>query len=559
MLHRLVRLVEGSERVGLGGIVVTSAFGYGATGSIVVATFIDANSGDNSAEMTATIHWGNGTSSAGTISYASGTYTVTGSTTYADEGAFTVTVSVMDAGGSTLTGIGKTAVTVADAALADTSSSVSASSTEGLATSSIVVATFTDANPGNHGGDFTATIHWGNGVSSAGTVTYSSGTYIVTGGTTYAEEGSYAVTVDVVDVGGNKLTGIGKTTVTVADAALTMTSFNPPKGAVAGVNTGTLTLATFTDANTSTDIKDFTGVVGWGDGSSDTLTSANGGILANANGSFSVVDSHTYPQALCNATFSVLVTDVGGSSISQSALISVALNVVGQTFSTTENAFVQKVTVATFTDANVTTYTATVDWADKDTSASVVVVPDSKVSGQFDVVATKSHPYAEGGSYNVAVAVQAANGTSGNGTAIAAVADLPITASKVALPTTTEGSTLVARVATFKDADTSEPITSYTATIDWGDGQTSNGTIQATAVKGSYVILGGHVYAEEGTYKVTVAITDTGGGSAAATDMATVNVLGGHTYARAGIFTVTITIADLDGATLKLNTKATVS
>jgi hypothetical protein len=493
-----------------------------STGTIAVATFTDANPGNNAAEITAAIHWGDGTSSDGTVSYAGGTYTVTGSSAYAEEGSNTVTVDVTDTGGSKLTGIGKTTVTVADAALTDTSSTLSAFGTEGRSTGSIVVATFADANPGNHSAEFTATVHWSDGGTSAGTVSYSGGTYTVTDSTTFAEEGSYVATVDVVDDGSSNLTGIGKTTVTVADATLNITAFNPPTGAIAGVNTGTLNLATFTDVNTSPDIKDFTAVVSWGDGSSDTLTGTNGGIIANADGSFGVVDSHTYPQAMANVTFSVNITDAGGSNDGKSAQISVALNVVGQTFTATENSPVQDVMVATFTDTAATTYTATVTWGDNDSSAFVTVVKDPNVAHQYDVVATKSHSYAEGGTYHVVVAVQAANGTSGKGTGTAAVADLAISASSATLPTTAEAAILNATVATFKDADTTEPITSYTATIDWGDGRTSAGTIKATSTRGSFVVSGSHGYADEGKYKVTVSITDTGGGSATATDSATV-------------------------------------
>src|SRR5439155_1258525 len=77
----------------------------GATNSSVLsnATFTDAKSGDNSAEMSATIHWGDSTSSAGTVSYDSGTntYTVNGSHTYAEEGTFAISIAVADAGGST--------------------------------------------------------------------------------------------------------------------------------------------------------------------------------------------------------------------------------------------------------------------------------------------------------------------------------------------------------------------------------------------------------------------------------------------------------------------------
>ena len=100
-----------------------------------------------------------------------------------------------------LPAIGKTTVTVGDAALTDTSSTVAASGTEGASTGSIVLATFTDANPGNNTADMTATINWGGAGSgsTSGTVTYSGGTYTVTGSFTYGEEGSYTPTVNIAD------------------------------------------------------------------------------------------------------------------------------------------------------------------------------------------------------------------------------------------------------------------------------------------------------------------------------------------------------------------------
>ena len=59
-------------------------------------------------------------------------------------------------------------VAVADAPL--TATGVNVSATEGASTGSVVVAKFTDAYPGNHTADFTATIAWGDGHMSAGTV-----------------------------------------------------------------------------------------------------------------------------------------------------------------------------------------------------------------------------------------------------------------------------------------------------------------------------------------------------------------------------------------------------
>src|SRR6202011_3771207 len=149
-----------------------------STGSLTLATFTDANPGDNHANFTATIHWGDGSSDSGVaVTYSNGTYSVAGSHIYADEhSAYAVTVDVADDGGSTLSGIGKTTVTVTDAGLTDTSTAPSTqpSVAEGASTGSLTLATFTDANPGDHHADMTATIHWGDGASDSGVaVSYS--------------------------------------------------------------------------------------------------------------------------------------------------------------------------------------------------------------------------------------------------------------------------------------------------------------------------------------------------------------------------------------------------
>src|SRR5207248_6911378 len=47
---------------------------------------------------------------------------------------------------------------------------------------------------------------------------------------------------------------------------------------------------------------------------------------------------------------------------------------------------------------------------------------------------------------------------------------------------------------------------SFAASIDWGDGTTSGGTVTGNAV-GGYSVTGNHVYAEEGRYTTTIAIT----------------------------------------------------
>ena len=146
--------------------------------------------------------------------------------TYAEEGQDTITVTIADVGGSTTTAT--STATVADAPLTANGSPISA--TEGSSTVTVTVATFTDANPSATVGDFTATIDWGDGHTSTGTVTEKNGVFSVAGSNTYAEDGSDKITVTITDKGGSTTTATS--TATVADAALTANGCRsaPPRG-----------------------------------------------------------------------------------------------------------------------------------------------------------------------------------------------------------------------------------------------------------------------------------------------------------------------------------------
>ena len=91
-------------------------------------------------------------------------------------------------------------------------------------------------------GTLSATITWGDGRSTAGTVTVAAdGSYSVTGSHTYAEEGSFPLTVAVSASGG--LSATGTASAAVADAAL---AANTPTVVIKGV--AVALLMTFTDA-----------------------------------------------------------------------------------------------------------------------------------------------------------------------------------------------------------------------------------------------------------------------------------------------------------------------
>ncbi|HZP68219.1 MAG TPA: hypothetical protein VFB32_18090, partial [Rudaea sp.] len=86
----------------------------------------------------------------------------------------------------------------------------------------------------------------------------------------------------------------------------------------------------------------------------------------------------------------------------------------------------------------------------------------------------------------------------------------------------TTGSPFTGTVATFTDTATAAVASNFTATIDWGDGTTSTGTVVGGS--GSFQVSGTHTYAAPGQYAVNVTISDPGG-TATAAAASTANVV----------------------------------
>src|SRR5262249_49642151 len=78
----------------------------------------------------------------------------------------------------------------------------------------------------------------------------------------------------------------------ITDAPLSGLTITTPGGLTESTVLSGFTVATFRDADTSAPLTDFTAVIHWGDGTSSTITSANG--LSGSGGSFVVQASHTY-------------------------------------------------------------------------------------------------------------------------------------------------------------------------------------------------------------------------------------------------------------------------
>jgi len=179
------------------GLTLSSTEGAGFTGR--VATFSDTDENTSPANYTATINWGDANTSAGTVAASGGGFSVSGSHAYAEEGTYTLTVSISDLDSNSTIATGT--VIVADAALnaAGLHLPLHNHAVNG------VIASFTDSDPAGTMTDYTATIKWGDGTSSTGTVAASGGGFTVSGSHTYAKGVAKAtITVLIYDGGGSQ-------------------------------------------------------------------------------------------------------------------------------------------------------------------------------------------------------------------------------------------------------------------------------------------------------------------------------------------------------------------
>ena len=268
----------------------------GVSFTTTVATFTDTLTSSVASDFTALIDWGDATTSAGTVSGGGGSFSVSGTHTYAGAGTFSVTVTLSDDAPGTASA---TVTSTAHVASGLSVTPVDFSTSEHAAFNG-TVATFSDADTSKTPASFTTTINWGDGTTTAGTVTGGSGSFTVTGQHTYADEGSFTFTVTVTETGPGGATASGTGTASVAEAdglAGTPVTF----AAQAGVPfTGAV--ATFTDSDTANVPSDFVATINWG----DATTSA--GTVAGGGGSFTVSGTHTY-AAQGNFTVTVTLAD----------------------------------------------------------------------------------------------------------------------------------------------------------------------------------------------------------------------------------------------------------
>jgi hypothetical protein len=190
---------------------LTGTEGFPISGQI--AKFADT---DVQGSPQASIAWGDGHTTAGTILSSGTNFTVDGSNTFAVPGTYPVTVTVIGTGGSTATGQGQ--ATISAIPLLATGTTITPVPNQPFTG---VVASFSDPYPRLTASGHSATIAWGDGSTSIGTIAaHGGGGFNVTGTNTYAAAGTVSVTVTVTRLVDNQSATATTNSVVVSSRAL---------------------------------------------------------------------------------------------------------------------------------------------------------------------------------------------------------------------------------------------------------------------------------------------------------------------------------------------------
>jgi hypothetical protein len=367
------------------------------------------------------------------------------------------------------------------------------------------------------GESFTVTVNWGDKHSDTIQVPAGQKTFSATH--SYPEEGRrYQVQVTVNDGNENGITTATLSPV-VSDAPLQFTSvgnFSTGQGGNQSFPTeGNLfasTVATFTDPGSDGTAQDYSATIQWGDGQQSP-----GSVFVADEGGLVIEGSHVYQE---NGTYPIQVTlvDGGGSrAVGQGSeiVLDAPLKITIPHLQVVENETFNGV-VANFTDpasdGTSGEYKATVNLVSFGVSRGGLhetipgrVVPDGQ--GGFNVL-IKTYIGLNAGAQLYITVMFAGSTAIGHGSTT--VADAPLSASFNGA-TATVGQPFTAGIASFTDPGLGNGAgQSFTATIDWGDGTTSNGSLQSGG-KGRFIVNGTHTYLQPQSYQVSVTIQDYGG------------------------------------------------
>jgi hypothetical protein len=500
---------------GTAGAAISGVAGQAVSGT--VATFTDAGGPEALSDYSATINWGDSSTSNGTISGPSGgVFSVSGSHTYAAAGTFTVSVMISHETATPVTVSEKATISAAPAPPPlSATGGLFLFGSEGQSLTA-PLATFSGGGATQSG--CTATINWGDGTTSTGTITGpdSNGVFTVTGTHTYVEEFStqgttpFTITVTIT-------CGTMKATVTdMAEISEVPTSGPGSNGlAISSLSPGTVPEGSASFTLTVNGLNFVNGATVQVNGMNLATTLVNGQLQATVPASLLSEETGTEDN-IAPISVTVVETINGVTVTSNVANLAVTEAPLSGTGGFTLSGAVGKSvsgTVATFTDAGgpeqLSDYSATINWGDNSTSTGTISSPD--MNGVFTV--SGSHTYATGGPFTISVTISHETAAPVTVTSTANISGSALSATGGFFLFGSEGQSLTATVATFSGGGATQ--SGCTASINWGDGSTSTGTISAPDTNGVFTVTGTHTYVEEfstqGTSPFTITVTITCG------------------------------------------------
>ena len=448
----------------------------GTAAVIALGSLADANA---SGSYTVTVNWGDGTPNTvfGQASVGSlGTQTHT----FAQDGQYTVTLTAADSDGASV----PTAFTVTIANALPTVTAAPDQTATMTVNQPFALGNFAD--PGADS-PWTVTVDWGDASTDSVFILSAAGT-IPALTHTFAASGVFNVTVSVADDNGS---GSASFDVNVAGTPPTLI---PPGPQSAPEGPAAFALGTLVDANAS---GNYAVTVNWGDGTAPTkFTQPAPGSLGTR--------PHSYVQD-GKYTVSVTAADIDGNSAPITFLLTITNAtpvVTAAANQTAVAAAAQAFHLGGFSDPGADApWTVTVNWGDGSTPASFSVTAAGPL-------ADRAHTFAAAGKYTVTVTVADDDG-SGSATYLVAVAGAPPVVTPPNGQAAAEGTASTFDLGSVTDPDDTGP---YAVKVSWGDGtpdtafaRPSTGTLGTVA----------HTFARDGTFTVSVMVTDASGLSAA--------------------------------------------